>query len=119
MIIGRGTFSPGQGHILRGTFTLTRGETGILMRTSADFFFDGSPEPDWALSAGLPVNAADPAVQAAALGTRFGAMPKSQPVSGVQTGLLPSGVDFDTVDTLFLWCFQVPFILGVGPIEHV
>ena len=65
VIIGRGAFTPGVGHDLRGGFTLTRQGDGVLMRTTADFFFDGSPEPGWALAVGLPIDANDPAVRAA------------------------------------------------------
>lgn len=119
MIIGRGAFTPGTGHDLRGDFTLTRQSGGVLMRTSADFFFDGSPEPGWALVAGLPVDASDRAVQAAAVATDFQRLPMNVSVAGEQTGLIPDAIDIDAYDTLLLWCYRFPFILGVGPIERV
>lgn len=120
MLIGSGNFSPGPGHVMTGSFTLTRQSDGILMETSSDFFFDGSPEPDWALYSGVPMDPNDPAVQAAALETRFGAMPGGiVTVSGRQTGLIGADVDIDGFTTLFLWCYQIPAILGVGPIERV
>ncbi|SEA85671.1 hypothetical protein [Rubrimonas cliftonensis] len=119
MIIGQGAFTPGNGHDLRGGFTLTRQRGGVLMRTSADFFFDGSPEPGWALTLGLPVDAGDQAVQAAATATDFQRLPMNVAVSGEQTGLIPEAIDLDAYNTLFLWCYRFPFILGVGPIERV
>lgn len=120
MLIGTGRFSPGPGHVMRGTFTLTRQTDGILMETSDDFFFDGSPEPDWALYRGVPMDPSDPDVQAAALATRFGNMPGGVvEVRGKQTGLIPASVDIDAYDTIFLWCYGFPFILGVGPIQRM
>lgn len=120
MLIGKGVFTPGTGHELRGSFTLTRQASGILMITSRDFFFDGSPAPGWALSSGLPTDANDPAVQRTAVQTDFHRLTdRIEPISGQQSGLIPNSIDIDPYDTLFLWCFQVPFILGVGPVERV
>ena len=120
MIIGRGDFSPGQGHTMRGSFTLTQQANGILMLTSDDFFFDGSPAPGWALSKGIPTDADDPDVRRAAIETDFQRLTdRVEPVSGQQSGLIPNAIAIDAYDTLFLWCFQIPFILGVGPIERL
>lgn len=120
MLIGKGTFTPGSGHDVRGSFSLTRQANGILMLTSADFLFDGSPAPGWALSKGLPVNAQDPDVQRTAIRTDFQRLTdRIEPVSGQQSGLIPNSINIDDFDTLFLWCYQVPFILAVGPIERV
>lgn len=120
MLIGRGFFSPGMGHQMRGSFTLTRQANGVLMLTGEDFFFDGSPAPGWALSKGVPEDANDPAVQLTAMRTDFQRLTdRIEPVSGQQSGLIPNSIDIDDFDTLFLWCFQEPFILGVGPIERI
>ncbi len=119
MLIGGGSFVPGQGHELRGSFTLTKQANGILMLTSEDFFFDGSPAPGWALAKGIPQDAADPQVQRTALATDFQRLTdRIEPVSGQQSGLIPNSIDIDEFDTLFLWCFQIPFILGYGSIER-
>lgn len=119
MLIGRGTFSPGVGHEMRGSFTLTQQANGVLMVTSTDFFFDGSPAPGWALSKGVPEDANDPDVRQAAVQTDFQRLTdRVEPVSGQQSGLIPNAIDINDYDTLFLWCYQVPFILGVGPIER-
>jgi hypothetical protein len=120
MLIGNGTFTAGAGHDLRGSFSLTRQANGVLMTTSADFFFDGSPAPGWALSKGVPVDARDPSVQRMAIKTDFQRLTdRVEPVSGQQSGLIPRALDIDDFDTLFLWCYQVPFILGIGPINRV
>jgi len=43
MIIGTGTFSLGENHVMEGIFKLTRqGDASALFETSEDFFFDGS-----------------------------------------------------------------------------
>lgn len=120
MLIGKGSFSPGINHEMRGSFTLTRQSNGVLMVTSEDFFFDGSPAPGWALSKGIPVDANDPEVQRTAIRTDFQRLTdRIEPISGQQSGLIPNSIDIASFDTLFLWCFQVPFILGVGPIERI
>ena len=119
MLIGRGTLSPGPGHDMRGTYTLTQQANGILMVTSQDFFFDGSPAPGWALSEGVPDDPSDPAVQRTAIEPDFQRLTdRIEPISGQQSGLIPNSLDISEYDTLFLWCYQVPFILGVGPIQR-
>lgn len=120
MLIGRGQFTPGNGHQLDGTFTLTRQANGILMLTSEDFFFDGSPAPGWAFSDGIPEDASDPQLIKTAMETDFQRLTdRVEPVRGQQSGLIPKSIDIDKFDTLFLWCFQFPFILGTGPIERI
>lgn len=120
MLIGRGVFTPGQGHDMRGSFTLTYQANGVLMLTSEDYFFDGSPAPGWALSAGVPTDASDPDVRRTAIQTDFQRLTdRVEPIRGQQSGLIPPSIDINAYDTLFLWCFQFPFILGVGPIERV
>lgn len=119
MLIGQGQFTPGQGHEMRGSFTLTQQANGVLMFTSEDFFFDGSPAPGWALSRGVPQDANDPTVRRTAIETDFQRLTDMiEPISGQQSGLIPPSINLDEYDTLFLWCYQVPFILGVGPIER-
>lgn len=120
MLIGKGKFIPGQGHELRGSFTLTRQNSGILMLTSENFFFDGSPAPGWALSKGIPQDADDPDVKRTAIATDFQRLTdRIEPVSGQQSGLIPNSINIDEFDTLFLWCYQVPFILGYGSIVKI
>ena len=120
MLIGRGVFTPGNGHEMRGSFTLERQASGVLMRTSEDFFFDGSPAPGWALSKGIPTDASDPDVQRTALQTDFQRLTdRIEPVSGQQSGIIPLRIDIEDFDTLFLWCYQFPFILGFGAINFV
>lgn len=123
MLIGAGTLSGRNRHVLQGSFTLNRQDDGsVLMETSADFFFDGAPDPGWALFQGEPMGVARPKVHAAALATRFGRLPGGVvAVHGIQSGVIPAAFDMSQVDHLFLWCFdpQTPFLLGIGPIEHI
>lgn len=119
MLIGRGNFEGRGGHTLQGTFTLTQQANGVLMVTSDDFMFDGSPAPGWALSNGVPVDASDPEVERTAIATDFQRLTdRVEPVNGQQSGLIPNSINIDDFDTLFLWCYQIPFILGVGSIER-
>ena len=119
MIIGSGSFSPGPGHEMRGTFTLTRQSNGILMETSEDFYFDGAPAPGWALSLGVPTNSSDPGVIQAARETDFKRLEIRAPISGKRNALIPENIDIDSYDTLFLWCYEFGVILGAAPINRV
>lgn len=119
MLIGNGTFRGLGGHDMRGTFTLTQDSNGVLFETSGDFFFDGSPAPGWALFNGIPTDSNDPTVRAAALNTHFGDLAKNQVVTGKHSAVIPASIDLDAYDTVFLWCYRFPFVLGVGPISRV
>lgn len=120
MLIGRGSLIPGQQHKLRGTFTLTREDGRVRMETSEDFFFDGSPKPGFALHSGIPTDANDPILRAKMEATRFLDLPPDRvPASGRFSGLLRDGTNLDEFDTIVLWCFKFPFILGHGAIERL
>ncbi|QIR86484.1 hypothetical protein [Paracoccus sp. AK26] len=120
MIVAQGRLTPGPGHTLRGSFTIRQTGEGLLMETSDDFFFDGSPTPGFALNTGIPTDAADLALQSRMEGTRFLDLPGGVvTVQGRQAGTIPPDLDLDAFDTLVLWCFAVPFILGFGPIDRV
>ncbi len=120
MQIGKGSFTPGVGHRLDGTFTLTRQASSVLMVTSNDFYFDGSPAPGWALTNDIPTDASDPKVRRDAIMTDFQRLTdKIESVQGQQSGLIPNSINIDEYDTVFLWCYQFPFILGFGQIERI
>lgn len=120
MMIGRGVFAPGTGHDVRGGFTFTQTSDGILMQTSDDFFFDGSPDPAFGLHSGLPTSASDPVLRANMLATRFLNLAGGQvPTQGRKEGLILPQTDFDAFNTVVLWCFRFPFVLAIGPIERV
>jgi hypothetical protein len=117
MIVGHGTFQGRGGHTLRGRFELLRGADGVRLTIGDDFFFDGSPAPGFALAANSEFT------QAQAIATDFHRLPGSGrlmgaqiEVSGRQEALIPARFNLDDFDTLFLWCFMTPFLLGVGPI---
>lgn len=124
MIIGSGTFSGRNGYRLEGRFTLTRDASGaIQFTTSEDFFFGnatggGTPAPGFAFFNGDPTGQPDAIVGAAADQTDFLRIAdETVAVSGKQEGAVPARIDLSQVDTVFLWCFKVPFVLGVGRIE--
>lgn len=117
MLIARGTFIPGPPHVLRGTFEITRRDDLVSLTTGADFFFDGSPAPGFALTS------ADLFSAAVAGRNEFGRLPgsgsldgKAVEVTGRHTAHLPPSLSIDDFDTVFLWCFKVPFLLGYGRI---
>lgn len=119
MQIAHGMFTPGQGHVLRGGFTITRQDGLIQMATTDDFFFDGSPDPGLALNVGVPVTASDPALRQRMAATRFLDLPgQIVEVRGRHAGPIPPDIDLAAFDTLVLWCFGFPFILGFGAIDR-
>ena len=120
MLIGQGNFIPGPPHEMRGGFTFTLEDSRIRMETSEDFYFDGSPEPAFALHTGIPSDANDPILRANMTATRFLDLPGNVvPSEGRFSGLVRSETHFDDFNTVVLWCFQVPFILGYGSIERL
>lgn len=120
MLIARGLFTPGQGHEMRGGFTITTDGSRFLMETTEDFYFDGSPDPGFALNVGIPRNADDPALRQQMAATRFLNLPGNiVQVHGRHAGVIPPAVDLAAFDTMVLWCFGFPFILGFGTIERV
>ncbi len=115
MIIANGRFEGRGGHALRGSFVIEKRGSDHWFATSDDFYFDGSPEPGFALSPSLIPT------QAEAEATRFLTLPASGSLSppqievrGVQEGPIGPGFDPATAQSVFLWCFLTPFLLGVG-----
>lgn len=119
MLIGNGTFIAGRGHTLEGTFTITRREGGLELATSEDFKFDGSPEPAFAFAKGIPSDLADEAFVQTLNETRTLDLPRNTQVEDVHSALLPKNIDIADFDTVVLWCFEFPFLLGYGKIERV
>lgn len=120
MIIARGTFTPGPPHVLRGSFTIREDGGALLFETSADFYFDGSPAPGFGLHIGIPTSAGDLALRTNMERTRFLDLPGNVvEVRGQHAGAIPPAINFDAYDTLVLWCFAVPFILGHGKLERL
>lgn len=127
MIIGRGAFDGRNGYTLRGTFTLTEQSSGeVFFQTSDDFYFGdangtGTPAPGFALFKGDPTGLPDEVVAPAAIATNFLRLADDgKAVTGVQSGPIGQTEAIDEYDTIFLWCFQFPIVLGFGGIipEH-
>ena len=123
MIIGSGAFDGRNGYLLQGTFTFTRqGANSVLFETSDDFFFGtedgrGTPAPGFALFRGDPTGLSTAVVSPIALATDFLRISdQAIAVSGRQSERIGSAVSVSDFDTLFLWCFRFPMVLGVGAI---
>lgn len=120
MIIAQGIFIPGPPHALRGGFTIREDGGALLFETSADFYFDGSPAPGFGFHTGIPTRADDPVLRANMDQTRFLDLPGNVvEVRGRHAGSIPPAIDLDEYDTLVLWCFSIPFILGYGTLERL
>ncbi len=120
MIVAHGIFIPGPPHVLRGGFTISEEGGALLFETNADFYFDGSPAPGFGFHTGIPTSAGDPALRANMDRTRFLDLPGNVvEVRGQHTGAIPPAIDLDAYDTIVLWCFEIPFILGYGTLERV
>ncbi len=125
MIIGTGTLSGRNGYQLDGTFTLTQDAAGnVTFETSDDFFFGnsaggGTPAPGFAFYVGDPTGLPASIVGAVANDTDFLRIAEDPvSVSGKQEGPVPASINVSDYDTVFLWCFRFPVLLGIGNIER-
>ncbi|MBO6790059.1 MAG: hypothetical protein JJ894_05920 [Dinoroseobacter sp.] len=126
MVIIKGTLSGRNRYRTEGNFTFSQQSNGnILFETSDDFFFGnaqggGTPAPGFALCNGNVDALTKEELERIARQTDFFRIANSPvSVSGKQMQLLPRGLDLIAFDTLFLWCFEVPFLLGVSLFEPV
>ncbi|MFK7753691.1 MAG: hypothetical protein AB8B51_14205 [Sedimentitalea sp.] len=119
MILATGTFMPCAAPVLRGSFNLNLHDDGLLMETSADFFFAGANQPAFALARGVLIDATDPVLHQDVSDTRFLDLPgRNVPVCGQHCGLIPPSGDVAAYTTVVLWCFQTSLALGFGQIER-
>lgn len=120
MLIAQGAFEGRGIHVMNGTFRIEQEADGkVWLTTSDDFYFDGSPEPGFAISASGDFTAAEAEatdfLRLPGTGSPVGAQTE---VHGKQRGEIPEGVDVGAANALFLWCFQFPSVLGMGVFEH-
>ena len=119
MIVAQGTFTPGPPHVLRGGFTIRKDAGVLLFETNSDFYFDGSPAPGFGFHTGIPTSAGDFGLRNNMDRTRFLDLPGNVvEIRGQYAGAIPPTINFEAYDTLVLWCFAVPFILGHGKLER-
>lgn len=120
MLIATGEFEGRGTHVLHGTFRIEQEADGkVWLTTSDDFYFDGSPEPGFAISASGNFTPAEAAatdfLRLSGTGSPVGAQIE---VQGKQRGEIPEGIDIGAANAVFLWCFQFPSVLGVGVLQH-
>ena len=119
MLIAKGQFIGRGTHKMSGRFEIEEDTNGKLQfATSDDFFFDGSTAPGFAISASGDLTKAE------ALATDFLRLPttgrsdrKQQEVRGKLSGEIPESIDIKAAKAIFLWCYEVPVVLGVGEIK--
>ncbi|MEJ6394180.1 hypothetical protein V8J82_12980 [Gymnodinialimonas sp. 2305UL16-5] len=122
MQIGTGTLEGRGIYNVTGRFTLTQGADGrILFETDDKFRFDdgtgrGTPAPGFALFIGDPTGLPNAVVGPIAKSTDFLRLTPDVAVRGRQSGVLLPGTSLWDYDTLFLWCYRFPTVLGVGAI---
>jgi len=123
MIIGTGVFDGRNNYILSGTFHIERkSNSEFLFGTSDDFYFEnsrntGTPAPGFALFRGDPTGMPIGIVAPIAEATDFLRIADSPvEVRGKQSAIINNQIDVEEFDTVFLWCFKYPMVLGVGTI---
>ncbi|MEL6202912.1 MAG: hypothetical protein AAFR39_11210 [Pseudomonadota bacterium] len=125
MLVSKGTFTAGPGHEMTGGFTISRTPAGFEFATTSDFFFDGSPAPGFAYIQGDPTSATSNELGLAASTSGFLPLTQTPPpfvprveIKGVQSGLMHPSTPFMQFDHIFLWCFEIPSLLGYGKVEE-
>ncbi|MEM8979916.1 MAG: hypothetical protein AAGD04_10550 [Pseudomonadota bacterium] len=111
MTLATGAFQGRSGHTMRGTYSVRLVSGKQVFETSDDFFFDGAPEPGFAISASGVLD------HATAVDTDFLRLAPSVSSEGVFTAPLPDGVDITEQTTVFLWCYLARALLGEAPVE--
>lgn len=111
MTLATGLFTGFGQHVMRGGFVVRQDGGRQIFETSDDFFFDGAPEPGFALSADGSFT------RAAAEATDFLRLAANGPVTGTLTAELPPGFDISDQRIVFLWCFDFHVLLGQAPVE--
>ncbi len=96
---------------MTGGFIIQESDGQQVFETSEDFFFDGAPDPAFALS---PSGAMDTVTATA---SKFLPLLADVSNSGKLSADLPDGFEIRHQSHVFLWCFTFAFLLGVGPVE--
>lgn len=114
MLIAKGVLTPGTGHDVRGSFTVAEEGGKRVFETSDDFFFDGSPAPGFAFTAG-PVDLNSASFRKDMRDSDFFRLaPGIVMVTGRQRTVLPAAINLEGYNYLILWCYVAPFILAQG-----
>lgn len=113
MTLATGPFTGFGSHVMRGGFIVREDGGRQLFETTDDFFFDGAPEPGFALSSDGVLD------RAAAEATDFLRLAPNGPVTGKLTAALPDGHDIADQKVVFLWCFDFHVLLGQAAVVLV
>ena len=99
-----GTFSGASGHSTSGSVTVTESAGTTTLQLGSDFSLDGAPDPWIGFGKdGRFVGA-----------TRFVELGSHD---GAQTYMVPSSVDLDAVNEVYIWCHKFSVPLGVARLQ--
>lgn len=102
-VIGQGTFKGKSRHVASGTVNVAKSGSGAVVTLENDFSFDGAPDP----KLGFGRNGYDPKAKFSDL--------KSN--KGKQVYEVPSSIDPDKYNEVWIWCEKYNVPLGVAAIK--
>ncbi|NND50336.1 MAG: twin-arginine translocation pathway signal protein [Rhizobiales bacterium] len=102
--IGEGTFVGKSGHATSGGVAVNRSGGGYSVQLGADFSFDGAPDPKVGFGRGGTYD-------------RSSTLAPLASNTGAQSYKVPSSVDAEAYDEVYLWCEQYAVPLGVAKIK--
>ena len=102
--LGRGSFAGKSGHTASGHVSVVETDKGTVVRLEEDFRFDGAPDPKLGFGKG-----------GYAKESKFGPLERN---SGQQEYLLPSRIDPEKYDEVWIWCEKYNVPLGVAEIQR-
>ena len=102
--IGQGTFVGKSGHVTSGGVAVNRSGGGYKIDFGADFSFDGAPDPKVGFGRGGTYD-------------RSSTLAPLASNEGAQSYNVPSSVDAESYDEVYVWCEQYSVPLGVAKIK--
>jgi len=99
-----GSFSGLNNHIATGDVMVTKTDAGYVIKLSADFVFDGAPDPKIAFGSNGNYDAS----------TLIAPLKSNK---GEQEYLVPANIDVSTFNEVYIWCEKYNVGLGVAGIN--
>ncbi len=102
--IGKGTFIGKSGHATSGSVTVSRSGESYSVQLGSDFSFDGAPDPKVGFGSSGSYD-------------RSSTLAPLISNTGAQSYTVPSSVDAESYDEVYVWCEQYAVPLGVAKIK--